>query len=302
MVTKEEMLGLVRAIKFAKPEASMRQVHIEITEQLSQNESFEFLSQIPLNDVKKVWKKAVQESSAKRQENTSGSSSNTGSTTSSGGIGNMLPEKNDKDEPWKLYTVGNGSVQSLATKYSQATAKAAMENQQQQQQQQRLEQREQSLLSDHFVHVFLNVPGDRSGRNPYQAIVNFNENNNSLGKSGKMGNNASKKSIAAAANDTIICKIQVAAASTDAQKFPMLLYNHDRTLKTFVHPSEDNDDDDDGYDRIFHMIKTQGVGGALGAIGGTKAYFHAKLTAQSGGNGEDILSIDTRQLADVQSW
>lgn len=287
-VTKEEMLDLVRAIKFAKPDASMRQVHVEITEQLSKNESFEFLSQIPLTDIKKVWKKAVQECAAKRQENSSGLSA-------------LLPEKNDTDEPWKLYTVGNGSVQSLATEYSQATAKATMEQQQQQQQLQheQEQQQQQSLLLDHYVHVFLNVPADRSGRRPHQALINFSENK----KSSKKKGDSSKKSNAASTtgNDTIICKIQV-AASPDGKKYPMLLYNQDRTLKTFVHPPDDEMDTDDGYDRIFHMITTQGVGGALGASGGTKAYFNAKLTPRTGGMEEGILSIDTRQVADVQSW
>jgi hypothetical protein len=280
IVTKEEMLDLVRAIKFAKPDASMRQVHIEITEELSKNESFEFLSQIPLTDIKKVWKKAVQESAAKRQENS----------------GSLLPEKNDTDEHWKLYTVGNGSVQSLATEYSQATAKAAMEQQQQRHEE---EQEQRSLLLDHYVHVFLNVPADRSGQRPHQALINFSENNKGAKKKGDSSKKATATSTAG--NETIICKIQV-AASPDGKKYPMLLYNEDRTLKTFVHPPDDEKDKDDGYNRIFHMINTQGVGGALGASGGTKAYFNAKLTPRSAGRAEGILSIDTRQLADVQSW
>ena len=156
-VSKEEMLDLVRAIKFAKPDASMRQVHREITETLSKNESFEFLQHVKLNDVKKVWKKAVSESAAaaQRQDGPNNSNSNN--------------NNNDSDKIWKLYTVGDGLVKTLAKEYSQATAKAIAA--------QELEaQEEQQALMENYVHVFLDVPGDRSGSRPHQALINFNEN------------------------------------------------------------------------------------------------------------------------------
>lgn len=263
-VSKEEMLDLVRAIKFAKPDASMRQVHREITEQLSQNASFEFLSLVKLNDVKKVWKKAVQESAAKREEG--------------------LPGENN--EVWKLYTVGNGSVKSLAQEYSLGVAKAVAEQAQAE---------SDKLLQQNYVHVFLDVPADRSGQRPHQAIINFNDNTTTGVISKSLSNDS-------ASNKDLVVKIQVAAAP-DGTKFPMLLYNQDRTLKTFIHPQADNnnnDDDDDGYDRIFHLITKEGVGGMLGASGGTKAYFFVKVTKRK--QGPNILSIDTRQLAPHTTW
>ena len=322
-VTKDELLDLVRAIKFAKPDASMRQVHKEITETLSLNESFEFLSQIPLTDVKKVWKKAVKESSAKRQQEP-------------GSLPPLLAGDNH-GQPWKLFTVGDGSVQSLAHEYSQAAAKeaaaAAIQQQQQHQphhQQHASSEEEQAQLWKHYVHVFLNVPADRSGQRPHQAIINFNQNSvlrsttNATGRDSSSSTTAARNAARTTAGNTthdVICKIQVAAAS-DGTKYPMLLYNQDRTIKTFIHPDYDDSttsrttattttttENDDGYDRLFRMITSQGLGGALGAMGGTKAYFFAtkRTIAREGAAGknaptDDVLSIDTRRLADPQSW
>lgn len=315
-VTKEELLDLVRAIKFAKPEASMRQVHKEITETLSVDHSFAFLSEIPLTDVKKVWKKAVTESSVKRQQRDPPSMES-------------LPELLGADnhgEPWKLYTVGDGSVHSLAQEYSQTAAKeAAAAAMQQKQNDAAAEDEEQALLWKHYVHVFLNVPADLSGQRPHQAIINFNQN--SVHRSTTNAPTTSTSTAAAAAarsatgtksatasnttkKNVVICKIQV-AASSGGTKYPMLLYNQDRTIKTFIHPDDDatttntkNDNNDDGYDRLFRIITTRGVGGALGAMGGTKAYFFATkhTIARAEGTTEEVLSIDTRRLADAQGW
>ena len=52
----------------------------------------------------------------------------------------------------------------------------------------------------------------------------------------------------------------------------MLLYNSDRSAKTFLHPpvTPDDKDDDGGYFRIKSMITESGMSGALGATGGQK--------------------------------
>mmetsp|Transcript_20808 Transcript_20808/g.34395 ORF Transcript_20808/g.34395 Transcript_20808/m.34395 type:complete len:284 (-) Transcript_20808:34-885(-) len=268
VVTKEEMLDLVRAIKFAKPDASMREVHREITERLSKNESFEFLKTIQLNDVKKVWKKAVTESAAKRKDDQNA---------------DVLPKDNDV---WKLYTVGDGSVKTLAESYSQATAKAVAEEEQQ-------ESLQAAALMENYVHVFLDVPANLSGQRPHQALINFNENKSSDGKDKKTKVDNSN----AAGNDKgTMVKIQV-AASGDGMKHPMLLYSQDRSMKTFIHPEGD---DGDGYDRIRTWIVSGGSDGALGAAGGTKAYFYTRVSKRK--HGADVLSIDTRELAPPQSW
>ena len=75
----------------------------------------------------------------------------------------------------------------------------------------------------------------------------------------------------------------------------MLLYDQTRTYKTFIHP----DPDDDGYEKIANLIAESGTGGALGLLGGTKAYFYARLTKRKKG---DILSIQITELAPAQNW
>ena len=76
----------------------------------------------------------------------------------------------------------------------------------------------------------------------------------------------------------------------------MLLYDQTRTYKTFVHP----DPDDDGYEKLANLIAEKGIGGALGQVGGTKAYFYGQLTKRKKGN--DIISIQITELAPAQTW
>ena len=104
--TNEDMIGLIQAVKFKNKEASMRDVHNEITTKMASIESYEFLSNVKLNDVKKVWKKAL--SGGRKSPSAQAES-------------DILPKNSSV---LKLYTVGDGSVQSLAESY---TMKAAAE-------------------------------------------------------------------------------------------------------------------------------------------------------------------------------
>jgi hypothetical protein len=236
-------MALVRAIKFAKPDASQRSVHSEITQVLSQKEAC--LKDITLNDVKKVWKKAV-----------------TAASAASGAPGGVV----------KLFTVGDGTVSILANQYSQNAAKAAVEEQ---------------VTEQHYVHVYLDVPMDRSGSRPHQAIINFRDNNDCDDCDASAADTASERGE--------IVKIQV-ASTPNGEKVAMLMYNADRTAKTFIHP-----DIDGGYDRIYNWIVNEGIGGALGAMGGSKAYFYCRRTILATG-GPDIISIDVKSLAPHQTW
>jgi hypothetical protein len=74
----------------------------------------------------------------------------------------------------------------------------------------------------------------------------------------------------------------------------MLLYDATRTRKTFVHPGEE-------YDRILKWMIQEGQEGALGHMGGSKAYFYARPTVTKGGL-PDIVSVDVTQLAPAQEW
>jgi hypothetical protein len=253
--TREELTELVRAIKFAKPDVSMRACHREIAQDLGQKEGFEFLKDVKLNDVKRVWKKAMAPAAQQQQQQASV----------------PLPAGG---EVMKLYTVGDGTVRTLAKEYSQAAAAAAAK-----------EENDRQSMMENYVHVFLEVPANRSGSRPHQALINFHDND-------------STKSDAPQAKGEDrgeVVKIQV-AASPDDTPYPMLMYNADRSLKTFIHP----DPQDDGYQRIRKWIVKDGSGGALGSAGGTKAYFYSRTTKRK--NGANVSSIDVSGLAPPQSW
>ena len=288
--SKDDLLALVRAIKFAKPDASMRSVHREISQELSQKEGFGFLKEVQLQDVKKVWKKAVAEASSNPPK------------------GGQPQPSSQEEEVLKLYTVGDGSVQTLAKEYSRlmaAEAAAAAQSGQTQQQD----------MHENYVHVFVDVPADRSGSKPHQALINFqdnnnnnssdsttNNNNNKKKKKGKHNTNNNKKKKtttedkSSSSNASLVVKIQVAASPSPDVQFPMLLYNADRSVKTFIHPTKE----DNGYERIHDWIVQKGQGGALGAEGGTKAYFYTHRTVRT--DGPDVISIDVSQLAPPQTW
>ena len=56
----DDLIELVRAIKFAHTDMSTRNVHHEISVTMANSDpSYSFLKDVKLNDVKKVWKKAL---------------------------------------------------------------------------------------------------------------------------------------------------------------------------------------------------------------------------------------------------
>jgi hypothetical protein len=82
----------------------------------------------------------------------------------------------------------------------------------------------------------------------------------------------------------------------------MLLYNADRSAKTFLHPPSvsESEDDDGGYVKIQNLIVSAGKSGALGAMGGTKAYFWGFV--KDVGEGKRLVSLDVEELAPSQAW
>jgi len=307
--TKEDLIDLVCAVKFSNPDASIRTVHREITEKMALNESFNFLKDVKLNDVKKVWKKA---NASLGESNLTAASDSLPAETNS-------KLNADNNQILKFYTVGDGSVRTLAQNYSAAAAETAAEKAA------LAVSKEKSAHEDdlkNYVHFFLDVPADRSGKRPHQALINFNDNNvldpeGKKGKSKKKVRN-SRGSQRTDASAKVICdnttkenreivKIQVAASLPGMVnvKTPMLLYNANRSAKTFIHPIEETENtsnaDDSGYDKIHSFIREKGVGGALGSVGGTKGYFYCRISRRK--NEQDIISIDvTSGLAHVQSW
>jgi hypothetical protein len=299
--SRQELTELIRAIKFANPDLSQREVHQEITEKLA--ESVGCLKDVELQDVKKVWKKAVVAVAQGGDSSTTGGSDGAEQPLHDNDNGNDdiadasdspnadLAEKLRGITP-EVFTVGDGSkvYEQLAKDYTAAHVAMQVAK----------EQEAASEDAKNYVHAFLDVPANKSGERPHQALINFQTN-----KSGKSSSSPSSKSaggdqskVVAMVDGKVIVKIQRAAplSPEDTAQHPMLLYDQSRTLKTFVHP----DPDDDGYEKLATMIAEKGMGGALGQAGGTKAYFYARLTKRK--KGTNILSIEITEVALPQSW
>lgn len=315
--THEDLIDLIRAVKFSNKDASMRVVHNEITTQMSKTESFEFLQHVKLNDVKKVWKKALSGAPSSAVEKkiaaTTSTNTNTGAddddekskkpnVNAKNANDDILQQSSGRGSVVKFYTVGDGSVKTLAEEYTLKAAAAA--------QMEASKELEEELKN--YVHCFLDVPADKSGTRPHQALINFNDtrtNHKKVNDGVAGGGSGSKKDVS---DGREIVKIQMAAPIPGmTEKTPMLLYNFDRSARTFIHPCTDvnnsegdNDDADaeDGYDKIRNLIIKEGVSGALSG-GGTKAYFYCRITRRNGVGEKDIVSVDiVSGLAPTQRW
>jgi len=129
----DDLIELVRAIKFAHTDMSTRNVHREISVTMADSDpTCAFLRYVKLNDVKKVWKKALMRGSPETKDSTSSHVvANDGATP--------RPEKDAAAKPQavaadgtlptdgivRFYTVGDGSVKTLAENYSHRHAEAA---------------------------------------------------------------------------------------------------------------------------------------------------------------------------------
>jgi hypothetical protein len=285
-LTADDLIDLIRAVKFSNKDASMRAVHTEIATVMSKHESFEFLSNIKLNDVKKVWKKALSGAPKPSQKNEAKALSSPSNDA------DILPRTKGI---LKFYTVGDGSVKSLADSYTMAAAAEIVAGEDQ-------IRKEKDEVMTIYVHCFLDVPADKSGTKPDQALINFNHNESASKKKGGKAKNKGKNRAAIREDDSNedgreIVKIQMAASIPNQEKTPMLLYNADRTARTFIHP----DDGDDGdYEKIRSLIVDHGKSGVLNG-GGSKSYFYSRITRRIGD--QDIISIDvTTGLAPFQTW
>ena len=129
----DDLIELVRAIKFAHTDMSTRNVHHEISVTMADSDpTYAFLKDVRLNDVKKVWKKALRGSPETKDSTTSPVMVN--------GEATPRPEKDAAAKPQavaadgttppdgivKFYTVGDGSVKTLAENYSHHHAEAAV--------------------------------------------------------------------------------------------------------------------------------------------------------------------------------
>jgi len=279
-VSRDELVELVRAIQFGKPQLSQTKIHQEITQQLSRNKGYEFLSQVKISEVKKVWKLLLKEQHegvpfGQQQPLQHPTSANS----------DLLEKLKAQHQPPQIYTVGDTNTPSIAmlARSLQAATLAAVEES---------TQAEKEALDRDYVHIFLDIPMDQSGSKPHQALINFQP-----GNPNKKNNNKTRLNQPVLDEDgRLIVKIQRAAptSETDTTHYPMLLYDESRSRKTFVHPGEE-------YDRILKWMVQAGQEGALGHMGGSKAYFYARWTLTNRGL-PDIVSVDVTQLAPTQEW
>ncbi len=276
--TPDDLIDLVRAIKFARPEMSMKKVHKEISGAMANaDDSYAFLKEVKLDEVKKVWKKALKNANKSTQKSSADENQ----------------PKIPVDGVMKFYTVGDGSVKTLAEYYSKHQAAAVVSA---------IQQEKKDELKK-YTNFFLDVPADMSGQRPHQALINFNDNNKEKSNSDKKATQSSSSN--RISDGRVIFKIQAAQLPPGMEDMltPMLLYNKERTASTFLHPPSPGDkaeEDDGGYTKIKQMITESGTGGALGDKGGRKAYFYGRITETE--DGPNVVSIDTSELAPSQRW
>jgi len=290
-VSPDELVSLVRAVKFAHHDMSMKKVHTEISTAMASNPSYEFLKEVKLNDVKKVWKKALKAGPPDSGDDKvcEPKADRSKVATAQDSQDDDVPPPQSPDGVIRFYTVGDGSVKTLAHNYSKSHAEAAARQSEE-------SHAELERERGKYTSYFLNVPADMSGQRPHQALINYN--NDSRG-----GKKAKKMMTVELGDGRDVFKIQMAAPveGMDDVPTPMLLYNKDRTARTFLHPpGGSNDEEDDGYHRIKRMIRDGGASGALGSSGGTKAYFYGFVSSNT--SGPDVVSIDSSDLCPTQDW
>jgi hypothetical protein len=257
----DDLIELVRAVKFAHIDMSIRKVHTEISVSMANSDpSYAFLKDVKFNDVKKVWRKALKGTKNETQQEGEIRQPEKNTVTLTAGMDTpTIPP----DDILKFYTVGDGSVKFLVENYSKYYAEAAVA----------AANREQNEDVDdkgngRYTHFFLDVPADLSGSRPHQALINYQD----MQKSYKGKKQTIQQQTGGDGRD--IFKIQLAALPPGMEDTmtPMLLYNADRSAKTFLHPpsSSDDADDDGGYLKIRQLISKSGTSGVLGATGGQK--------------------------------
>ena len=307
--TPDDLIELIRAIKFAHTDMSIRNVHTEISQTMAESDvSYAFLKDVKLNDVKKVWKKALKGGPSPSNATNPPPSQNSSDQEEAKHTKQTQSANPESPPPIiptegiiKFYTIGDGSVKTLVENCANHYAKAAIADSQPQTEKEVTEK-------DKHTHFFLDVPADLSGSRPHQALINYQENHtNKSGKQKGGGKKKGKKSTSSS-NDNgdgrEIFKIQVPQLppGMEDELTVMLLYNQDRSAKTFIHPPADNElEDDGGYAKIRQMIIESGKMGALGATGGQKGYFYGFISNTK--TGPNVVSIDLQSgLAPVQTW
>jgi hypothetical protein len=206
IISKNDLIELVKAVKFANPEYSQRDVYKEIVNEIPikfpQYTSSINESTVKLNDVKKVWKKAVLNVNQQQQQQKDNATNNNKNANANANANN----DNDNDLAERLrkmnttpevYTIGvsngdnGGSSNTTTTTTSGSAAKEYIELYLKQLVKKETEK--SRLILEDYVHVYLDVPADSSGSKPHQALINFQNTNKSSTCSSSSSTNDNKK-------------------------------------------------------------------------------------------------------------
>jgi len=145
-------------------------VHEEITTVMSKgsDKKFSFLTNVKIDEVEKVWKKAI---GSVENENSCQAQNVEKSNFGIKSVGKELDSKIDNN--LEIDKVENKCIDTITNDNSTHSASLAA------QAQQIICKNEEK---DNYEHFFLNMPADRSGSRPYQALINFQENTISVDK------------------------------------------------------------------------------------------------------------------------
>ncbi|GMH96968.1 hypothetical protein TrVE_jg4538 [Triparma verrucosa] len=130
--------------------------------------------------------------------------------------------------------------------------------------------------------VQLNVPGDKSGTKPHQAVIEYTPPGNSGSGGGGKGNGKKAGKKKKKAGEWDVFKIQ---SIDNSMTKVLLMYDETKTHKTFIHP-----DPEEGsvYKIIHRLVILRGIIGKLGPTGGRKVYMRGRVI-ESGKFAEIIL-------------
>lgn len=257
--TMEGLLSLVRAVRFAFPEYGAHEVHREIVEVASVKHNEPALRDVTLETVTNLYNSLERQSSfnsrngttEEEEENTAVAPA-AAAAVDGGEEGGDADAKKDESSPTAAENVTTAEAKDGAPSNNEG--------------------------ANAWFRFPLDSPADPSGDRPYQTLMSYN--NEEDGK-----NRPQHK-------DHKIVKIQVAAAPPGVDiETPMLLYDAERKIRTFILPNAN------GYKEVRTLITNLGTAGVLGATGGTKGYFRCRVTKDG-----TAVEVDASSLAEPQLW
>ncbi|GLD94262.1 hypothetical protein PINS_up002873 [Pythium insidiosum] len=235
LVEAEELIALIKAIKFAYEDYGAKRVHDEIKTHGGK------YARVPLKRVKKYMQKlGMTQTNSESQPSDEATASE---KPRQGGDDRAKVASEDMERKAKAAAKA-GAIQLMTvggkSKSERPDAEAT----------QAADANEHADSDDVWLPVKLDEPATKLSKFPYQAVIRMT-NSDEGDATGAMGE---------------IYKIQVAMSEdgTLSDVHPMLVYNKARNRKTFLHP------DSPAYAPVLRLIAARGFNGV---VGGAKAFF-----------------------------